>query len=144
MKRFKLVPMVIAVALGATSALVSAQTAATADATSAPRARIKMERDEFLKTHRWDAGLGEWMLKPGFDAPVGVKSRTEVIAERDAFLKSNRWNADNETWIPVQGAARNLSTMSREDVRKETQAFVRTHHWDELADKWVPSTPKKK
>jgi hypothetical protein len=138
----QLLSVVIALSLGATSALVSAQT--TTDAASPTRARVKMDRDDFLKSHRWDAGMGDWVLKPGFEAPVGVKSRAEVHAERDQFLKVNRWNADNETWISVKGAERNLSTMSHDDVRKETQAFVRTHQWDELADKWVPIALKKK
>jgi hypothetical protein len=110
------------------------------------RAQVKMERDEFIKTHRWDAGNETWVLKQGIEPPGSMKGRAEVRQERDEFLKNNRWDASANSWIPLV-KPREISQLSRDQVRKETQQFLRTHEWDTAAEAWIlkrTSTKKEK
>jgi len=108
---------------------------------SPTRQQVKMERDEFLKTHRWDEASEEWMLKSGVEPPVGVKSRAEVKAERDSFLRTHRWEEPSGTWKTIGGEPRNLSGLSREQVKQDTARFLGTHRWDEQSESWVERAP---
>jgi hypothetical protein len=132
--RFRLLAVLLAAA-GATSAF--AQAADTPSAEPLTRAQVRMERAEFVKSHRWDEATGNWVLKPGFDAPMGMKTRAQVMAERDEILRNNQWDESTGTWVPLKGKPREMSTLSREQVRKETAEFVRTHRWDEETETWM-------
>jgi hypothetical protein len=123
--------------------LFSAATAGVVNAQGATRAQVKMERDEFLKTHHYDAFADNWVLKPEFEAPANVKSRAEVKAERDEFFKNNRYDPTTERWVALD-KPRDTSKLTREQVRAETKEFVRTHRWDGEAQKWVEQAPPKK
>lgn len=121
-----------------------------AQGTSAPpaaaplaREQVKMERDEFIRTHQWDAVAENWVLKPGMEGPAGVKARAEVKAERDAFLRNNRWNPVSSQWEPLTKGPRDVSKMTRAQVRNETRQFVRTHQWDDIKGAWVEVAPRK-
>jgi hypothetical protein len=107
------------------------------------RLQVTMERDEFLKTHRWDEPTEMWVLKSGVEPPVGVKSRLEVKQARDQFLANNRWDEKQARWIPLTGTPRNMSTLSRDTVKAETAQFTRTHEWDELTGQWLERGSRK-
>lgn len=112
------------------------QTPSASTTSGLTRAQVKMERDEFIKSHRWDETSETWVLKQGFEPPAPMKGRAEVLKERDEFLKSNRFDATTGSWIPL-AQPRVISQLSREQVRKETREFVRTHEWDEAAEAWI-------
>jgi hypothetical protein len=103
------------------------------------RLQVKMERDEWIKTHRWDPVAGEWVLKSNALPPKGVKSRDEIKAERDAFLRAHRWDRE-QGWVPLK-TERSLSARSRAEVKAETAQFSRTHRWDEGRDSFVSTGP---
>jgi hypothetical protein len=126
------------------SAVVSGAWAQASDAAMCPktRAEVRAECVAFLKTHRWDEQVGDYVLKSGVKPPEGVATREEVRAERDKFFRANRWDETKGLWVPVKGEPRDTSKMSRAEVQKETAAFVRTHHWDEIAGAYVDN-PKK-
>jgi hypothetical protein len=130
--RYSLVALCLAVA--GTSAF--AQTAEASKAASPTRAQVKMERDEFLRTHRWDEQQETWVLKKGMEAPTGVKSRAEVVAARNEFLKNNKWD-DNNGWTPIKTGPRDLGAMSRAEIKAETVQFTKTHQFDEESGTWV-------
>ncbi len=101
------------------------------------RNQVRMERDEFLRTHIWNETSDIWSLKAGVEPPTGVKSRSEVKAARDAFLSNNKWDESRGGWQALGTAPREVSKLSRETVRLETRAFMRTHRWDEPTEAWV-------
>jgi len=129
-------------ALSGTSCVV-AQAADAASPAPLTRAQVRMERAEFVKTHRWDTATENWVLKPGFEAPAGMKSRAQVKAERDEVLRNNRWDERTSSWVPLKGKPRELSSLTREQVRAETIQFMRSHRWDEETETWVPKSPGK-
>lgn len=137
-KRFRLLGVLLAAA-GATSAFAQAAVAPPAEPLT--RAQVRMERAEFVKSHRWDEATANWVLKPGYDAPVGMKTRAQVMAERDEVLRNNQWDERTGTWVPLKGKPREISTLSREQVRKETAEFIRTHRWDEETETWMLKSP---
>jgi hypothetical protein len=100
------------------------------------REQVKLERDEFLRSHEWDADNDAWVLKPEFEAPEGVKSREEVKRERDRFMSTHRWDPDQDEWVSLGGESRDLDRRTREEVRAETRAFLRTHEWDADRSVW--------
>lgn len=120
-----------------TSNLTLAQTA------PAPltREQVKMERDEFLKTHRYDNLADNWVMKPEFEAPAGVKTREQVKAERNEFLRHNRYDETTSSWVPLKGSVAPVSTKSRAQVREETRQFMRTHRWNEAKEVWEEFKP---
>ncbi len=130
----------------AISGLAQAQTTVAKSETTLTRGQVKIERDEFLKTHRYDSATENWVLKSGIEPPPGIKSRAEIKAQRDEFLRNNRYDTATEAWVPVKGDATKTSTKSRRDVKEETLHFVRTHHWDDVTETWVenPLRGKKK
>lgn len=144
MKRSSALSVVVGLALAPLWGAVLAQP--SPPASGATRAEVKMERAEFLKTHMYDAANEVWVLKPGVEAPMGMKSRAQIKAERDEFLKNNRWNEETSSWIPLKGTPRNMESMSREQVKMETAAFFKTHRYDEQSETWsmkTPAAPKK-
>ena len=144
--RLKLVPLALGLLLASSATLSTAQTAPDAAAAPLTRAQVKMERDEFLKSHTYDSASETWVVKKGFEPPVGMKSRAEIKAERDEFLRNNRYDSGTETWIPLKAQPRDMGTMTRAQVREETRQFVRTHTWDDIKGVWVDRmlTKKKK
>ena len=110
---------------------------------SPTRMQVKMERDAFLETHRYDEISGMWMLKEGVEPPMGVRSRAEVKQGRDQFLANNRWDAQQARWVPLTGTPRNMSTLSRATVTAETQQFSRTHEFDETSGQWIDKSTRK-
>jgi hypothetical protein len=114
-----------------------AQQAPSASATSAlTRGQVKMEREDFVKSHRWDPTNETWVLRPEFEPPSGMKTRVQVRQERDEFLKKNKWDATTESWVPL-AQPRVISQLNREQVRRETREFLRTHEWDEVQEAWI-------
>lgn len=145
MRRGQVLPLVFGLLFAVTAVtggVVNAQT--TGDSASAPpsREQVKKERDDFFKSHRYDAVTENWVLKPGFEPPTGTMSREEVKAERDAFFKTHKYDAVSETWVPVKGEPRDLSKLTRAQVRTETMQFYRTHEWDDVASTWVAKKPR--
>lgn len=137
MKRTQVLSLLLGLSLASSAALVNAQSTADKQDVAPTRSTIKMERDEFLRTHRWEEGSELWILKAGVEPPAGVKSRREVTGARDEFLRNNRWDESTGRWVSLKAAPRDMSTMSREQVRIETAQFARTHRWDEITDGWV-------
>jgi hypothetical protein len=123
---------------------LNAQTAAGVAPAVTTRAQVKMERDEWFKTHHWDDPTDQWILNRDVEPPVGVKSRSEVKAQRDTFLKNNRWDDSRSGWVPIKGTPRSLSAMTRKQVRDDTRRFARTHHFDEQAGVWVDAPVRAK
>jgi hypothetical protein len=108
---------------------------------SPSRMQMKMDRDEFLRSHVWSETAGGWMLKEGVDLPTGIKPRAEVKAARDEFLRNNRWT-ETGGWMPTT-TPRNMGAMSRAQVRADTVRFLSTHRWDESTDTWQEKAPRK-
>ncbi len=128
--------LAIGLLLAAGSGSLLAQTPAPA-ASAATRAEVKMETAEFKKTHVYDSMSETWMVKPGVDAPAGMKSRAQIKTERDEFLRNNRWEESSSTWIPLKGKPRDVSTLTRAQVKAETAAFLKTHRFDEASETWT-------
>jgi hypothetical protein len=126
-------------ALGSASAQMATPSTAAGPLT---RAEVKMERDEFLKSHRWDEQTDMWVLKSGYEPPAGVMSRDQVKAQRDVFLSNNRWDESAGSWVPMKPGPRVLSTLTREQVKAETVQFLKTHRWDESSSTWLEKNPR--
>jgi hypothetical protein len=125
-------------ALSTAAPLVLAQSStATLTPTAMTREQVKIERNEFLRSHEWDPDTDNWVLKPGFEAPAGMKTRDEVKAARDEFLRNHRWDTNTSTWVRLKEGPRDLGQMTREQVRAETLEFMRTHEWDTTDEHWV-------
>lgn len=133
MKRSTLFPVIVGVALAFATGAINAQQS---------RAQVKMERDEFIKTHAWNQESGTWSLKMGVEPPAGVKGRAEIKAERDAFLSKNRWDQTSGNWIPLKAAPRDVSQMTRAQVKMETAAFAKTHEWNQELDTYTMKKAK--
>ena len=139
MNRSRAFHSLLAVCMAATDGMVAAQAPA-----GQARAQVKMERDEFLKTHRWDEATETWVLKAGVEPPQGVTSRAEIKAARDAFLRSNEWNEEKGAWVPMTGEPRDLGKMSRQQLSADTRRFLLTHSWDDESGSWVDKPPARK
>jgi hypothetical protein len=84
------------------------------------------------------------LVKKGYEAPAGMKTRAEIKAERDEFLRNNRYDSATESWIPLKAQPRDMGTMTRAQVREETRQFIRTHTWDDVKGAWVDRMLAKK
>lgn len=104
---------------------------------SPTRAQVKMDRDTFLATMRWDDSISAWVLKDGMPMPQGVASRTEIKEMRDKFLSMHTWDESSSQWVPVKGAPRDMSKLTREQVKAETEAFLKMYRFDESSSSWV-------
>jgi len=144
MSRINLLCSITALALAAIAGPAPAQTNNDATTGAQTRVQVKMDRDEFLKTHRWDSTTDVWSLKSGVEPPVGVKSRAEVIAMRDEYLRNNLWDRSRGEWQPVKGGPRTMSSLSRAQVVAETRQFEATHRWDETDGLWVDQPKRTK
>ena len=144
MKRLQVLPVIWGLSFALTAGMANAQaTGGAAGAAPLTREQVKMDRDEFMRMHRWDATSDNWVLKSDIEAPAGMKSRAEVKAQREEFMRNNRWNQATEHWEPMNNAPRDLSKMSRAQVSAETIQFSRTHQWDDDKSDWVEITPRK-
>ena len=132
--------VVLSLVLASVTGVAFAQTAATMPAT---RNEVKMDRDEFLKTHTFDPLGDGWMLKKEFEPPKGVKTRAEVKAMSDDFMRNNRFDTLTTKWVPLGKSPRDMGKMSREEIRQETEYFTRTHYYDQLTEKWVDKPSSK-
>jgi len=142
MKRWQVLPLLFGLFFAFTGGVVNAQTTGDSASAAPSREQVKKERDDFFKSHRYDAASENWVLKPGFEPPTGPMSRAEVKAERDAFFKTHQYDAVSETWVPVKGEPRDLSKLTRAQVRTETMQFYRTHEWDDVTSTWVAKKPR--
>jgi hypothetical protein len=136
-----ILPVVLGLLLASSVTLSGAQSASAAAPLS--RAQVKMERDDFLKSHTYDSANETWVLKKEFEPPTGMKSRAEIKAERDEFLRNNRYDQASEIWVPIS-TPRDMSSLTRAQVREETRQFVKTHVWDNVKDAWVERFPAKR
>ena len=127
-------------------AAVPAWAQSTAAEAPKTRAQVRIDRDEFMRTHTWDSSIDNWVLKHEFEAPEGHMSRAEVVAERERFLKVHRWDSTEGKWVPLGTQPRELSALSRDQVKRETIEFMRTHEWDNehsiWHDKAMPRKPR--
>jgi hypothetical protein len=140
-KTFVTLPLLAALAvLALAGAAPQAWSQTVASAAPAPRAQVKMDRDEFLRTHRWDPLSDVWSLNPGMAPPAGVMPRADVMAARETYLSTHRWD-DARGWRPLVSGSRNLSALTRDQVRLETRQFMRTHRWDETTEEWLAVRP---
>lgn len=143
MKRLHVFPIVLGLSCALVAGIANAQaTGSAAGATPVNREEVKMERDAFMRIHRWDATSDNWVLKSDVEAPSGIKTRAEVKTQRDEFMRNNRWNQDSDHWVPVSQGPRDLSKMSVAQVRAEATQFIRTHQWDDEKSDWVEMTPR--
>jgi hypothetical protein len=144
MKRLQVLPVILGLSFALTAGMANAQaTGGAAGAAPVTREQVKMDRDEFMRMHRWDATSDNWVLKSDIEAPAGMKSRAEVKAQRDEFMRNHRWDAVSDNWVPLNKAPRDLGKMSRAQVRAETLQFNRTHQWNDDKSDWVEITPRK-
>ena len=134
MKNLK-IPLLLCLVLGCTAPIAFGQNADNTGAKPLSRAQVIMERNEFMRTHKYDSDHETWVLKPGFEPPAGIKTRAQVRAERDEFFKNNRYDQDHERWVPLKGEPK--STLTREQAKAEYAAFTRTHTWDSDREAWV-------
>ena len=128
MKRLSLLTLALATSLAAFTVPAQAQ--------SATREQVKMERDAFLALMRWDELTGMWVLKSGMEPPRGVMSRAEVLAMRDQFLRMNVYDDTVGAWVPVK-KPRDMSTLTREQVNMETLRFLMMYRYDEQRNEWI-------
>lgn len=114
------------------------------------RAEVKADCTQFMKTHTWDEGKGEWIAKSGGKAaaktPEGVPTRAQIRAERNKFLAANKWDDGKTEWIPLSKPREVGGDLScektRAEVRADCIAFMKTHRWDELTSAYVPIKTK--
>lgn len=100
------------------------------------REQVKMDRDTFLATMRWDENTGQWVLKSNMAPPKGVLSRSDVLAMRDDWLRMHTFDENTGTWVTM-ASARDMSKLSREDVQMETVRFLMMYRFDESKSEWV-------
>ena len=125
--------LVLSMAVIAISPAAHAQSA-TPPGPAASRMEIRMERDEFLKLHRYDDESSEWLpIAPS----TNELRRAEVKAARNQYLSTNRWHESNDAFVLILGAPRDMSTMTREEVKMERMQFARNYTWDNGKSAWV-------
>jgi hypothetical protein len=82
MKRGQVLTVLFSLLFAVAGGAVNAQTAGDNVAAPLSRAQVKKERDDFYKSHQYDAATENWVLRPGFEPPTRAMSRDEVKAER--------------------------------------------------------------
>lgn len=138
----QVLPLILTLCFAFTAGIANSQTTSGTSAAPLTRDQVKMERDEFMRTHRWDQYEDNWVLKSEVEGPAGVKSRAEVKAARDDFLRNHRWDPGVEDWVPVTKGPRDLGQRSRAQVKAEAIQFLRTHQWDGPQGTWTAITPR--
>jgi hypothetical protein len=106
-------------------------------ATPLSRENVRAETVEFLRTHKWDEGVGSYVPKTVVAVPSYATSRAEIRSQTESFLKLNRWEEEQSAWVPRAGAERQVTSTSRAQVKEETRQFLRTHKWDDAASGYV-------
>jgi hypothetical protein len=114
------------------------------------RAEVKADCIQFLGTHTWNEGKGEWVLKANgkkaAKTPEGVPTRAQIRAERNKFLAANKWDEGKTEWLPLSKPREVSGDLScektRAEVRADCNAFMKTHRWDELSSAYVPIKTK--
>jgi hypothetical protein len=110
------------------------------------RAEVKADCTQFMKTHTWSEGKGEWVAKSGGQAaaktPEGVPTKAQIRAERNKFLAANKWDEGKTMWVPVATPRDVGGDLACEKTRAEVQAdcnaFMKTHRFDEGKGTYVP------
>jgi hypothetical protein len=135
-------------ALVGSSAGAQVPLSAEEQACAKSRAEVKADCINFMKTHKWDDGASNWVLKSGAKSdvrpPQGVVTREQVRAERNKFLAAHRWNDGKSMWEPIPGQGRDVSkeplecAQTRAEVQKDCMAFLKTHRFDEGKGAYVP------
>jgi hypothetical protein len=131
---------VYSAALTVISTTAYAQTV-TSPGAAASRMEIRMERDEFLKTHRYDDSESEWLPTTPTNSNL---TRVEAKAARNQYLANHRWDEASDSFMPLGGTPRAMSSLTREEVKMETMQFTRTHAWDNQTSKWVMKSARAK
>jgi hypothetical protein len=72
LKNPRLSALLAAVAVACLAANAQAHPVEKGTAAPLTHAKVKMERDEFIKTHQWQGEVG-WVLKPGMEPPKSRK-----------------------------------------------------------------------
>lgn len=129
------IPLVLGLIVGFNPALVYAQTPGETTAQALTREQIKKERDEFIKTHRYDSETDNWVLRKEYEPPASMKTRAQVKAERDEFIKTHKYDYATDSWVPLNGEPK--GTQTRAQVRAEAAQFLRTHTWNDIESSWV-------
>jgi hypothetical protein len=143
--------LTIAAALGACLAfgtgVAGAQPTPEELACAPARADVRSDCVNFMKTHTWNEGKGEWTDKATGKAaartPEGVKTTAQIRAERNKFLASNKWDEGRSMWVPISGKGRDIGSdlscdQTRAEVQADCNAFMRTHRFDEGKATYVP------
>ena len=125
--------MILSAMMLALSSTAYAQTTGNT-AAAASRSDVRMERDAFLKAHRYDETQRNWIPNTPSTSDT---SRAEVKSARDQYLSTHRWDDANDNFVSITEKPRDMSLLSREEVKMETMQFSRTHTWDNKASKWV-------
>jgi hypothetical protein len=99
--------------------------------------QVQMDRDQYLKSHRYDENDRTWSSLNGAKLSTGSKSFEEVMAMRDVFLRYNIYDERSSQWKSLNGKPRDLSTLTREQVREETMQFARMHRFDTQMNAWM-------
>lgn len=129
------IPLLLGLMLGLNADMVCAQSPGETAAQALTREQVKKERDEFIKTHRYDSETDNWILRKEYEPPANMKTRAQVKAERDEFIKTHRYDPATESWMPLKGEPK--STQTRAQVRAEAAQFLRTHTWDDNRSTWI-------
>ena len=143
MKRLQAIPLLLGLLIATTATQLGAQTSDEKASIPMTREQVKMERDEFLKTHRWDYTSDNWVLKSGVEPPKGMKSRAEIIAECNEFLRKHRWDLKSDSWLPME-TPKNMSTQTRAQVKADTAKFLSTHEWNDNQGIWMEKASRQK
>jgi hypothetical protein len=137
------IPLLLGLVLGFNAELVKAQNVIDQATTPAlTREQVKKDRDDFIKTHRYDPVSENWVLRKEFEPPTGMKTRAQVKAERDEFIKTHRYDNAKEEWVPLNDVPK--ATLSRAQVRAEAAQFIRSYQWDDTNSVWVKKPVSRK
>jgi hypothetical protein len=95
-----------AVALSAASLAFAAHaqvttTPATTPPAAAPLTRMQatMDRDEFLRTNKWDPLRSGWRPMGGTPRDLNALSRAQVKSDTVNFMRTHRFDEPTQTWV---------------------------------------------
>lgn len=143
---FRLSTAALAASLLMSGALPQAwsQTAINGADGAKTRAQVVTERDEWLRTHRWDPGLDDWVVKDECKTPAMMctqdesrgETRQQVREARDDWLRTHRWDPGADEWMLLEAQPRDPGGLTRDQVHRETLEFLRNHEWDDPSSSW--------
>ena len=99
MKRLQVIPLVLGLFLTSAAGLSNAQGTGDQAGASVTRAQVKMERDEFLKTHRWDDTHSAWVSVKDKPRQMSTLTRAHENAETRQFVRTHRWDDVTGAWV---------------------------------------------